>query len=454
MLLGKISTEKKYIVWVIGLLMASLTFPKLVENIGFDIIVKIREAAITGDSGHLILASAFSCFLFAILNSLVFLCISRFMRLFEKKYKLRAISLKLLIIGSFVAINILIAKIYSITWESVTTIVALMFLLKLAESWKSSSSHFIQEAMVSVQVFFAFQWLNIMPIFSMYHFGKSDIPLSIKITGMYVNSTSMLNFIGFSFFLPFVFSALLTTTLFRSYAQNIIMVSENFQKERELQIMKSKVLENRIYQEINLLAHDLKTPLVTIRGLNSLLTMTKDEVKLETYSQRIENAVVKMNEMVSSFLYGSSRQLVSPEELINYIQAQIPMEDDKLKIEIDFDEYLPQILVNKVRVVRAIINILENAIVAPYRHAYKHIVIEVRAVAEGLRISISDNGIGIAPSMLHRIWEVGYSTGHTSGLGLPFAKQIIEENEGTVEVESELNQGTTVFISFPVGYES
>jgi signal transduction histidine kinase len=308
--------------------------------------------------------------------------------------------------------------------------------------------------MVSVQVFFAFQWLNIMPILSMYYFGKSDIPLSIKITGMYFNSSPMLNFIGFSFFLPFAFSAVVTTTLFKSHAQNMLMVNENYNKERELQLMKSKVIENRIYQEINLLAHDLKTPLVTIRGLNSILTLTKDESKLELYSQRIEGAVQKMNEMVSSFLFGSSRQLISPEELINYIQAQIPMEDDKLKIEIECGKCLPKILVNKVRVVRAIINILENAIVVPYRHAYKYILIDVSGCEEGLKISISDNGIGITPEDIPKIWEIGYSTGQTSGLGLPFSKQIIEENNGTVKVGSELNKGTIVTVFFPARDES
>jgi signal transduction histidine kinase len=454
MLLDRMSTEKKYILLAMSLLMASIVFPKLSENIWFDIIVKIREAAISGNSGHLIVASAYSSILFAVLSSFIFLSVSVAMVLLEKKYKLARTHILIIHVGSFVGINTLIAKIYSIPWEPVTTLAALALLLILANSWKVSSYYFLQEVMVSVQVFFAFQWLNIMPILSMYSFGKSDIPLSIKITGMYFNSSPMLNFIGFSFFLPFAFSAVVTTTLFKSHAQNMLMVNENYNKERELQLMKSKVIENRIYQEINLLAHDLKTPLVTIRGLNSILTLTKDESKLELYSQRIEGAVQKMNEMVSSFLFGSSRQLISPEELINYIQAQIPMEDDKLKIEIECGKCLPKILVNKVRVVRAIINILENAIVVPYRHAYKYILIDVSGCEEGLKISISDNGIGIVPEDIPKIWEIGYSTGQTSGLGLPFAKQIIEENNGTVKVESELNKGTIVTVFFPTRNES
>lgn len=449
MLLGRNYSDKGYIIWAFGLLLVSMIFPKLAENVWFSIVVRIREAAVTGDSGHLILSAVFSNILFSILSTLIFMCISLTMVLLRNRYKLSAAYTLILQVCSFIGINIMIAKAYSIPWEPITTTAALILLLALAKSWRDNKWYMLEETMMSIQVFFAFQWLNIMPLFSVYSFGQSDIPLSIKITGMYINSTSMLNFIGFSFFLPFAFSALLTTTLFRSYGRIIHMERENHQKENELQAMKAKVIENRIYQEINLLAHDLKTPLVTIRGLNSLITMTNEPSRLAVYSQRIEGAVVKMNEMVSSFLYGSSRQLVNPEDLINYIQAQIPMEDDKLRIDIAFDEPLPKILVNKVRVVRAIINILENAIVAPYRHPTKDIFIAARAVDEGLKISITDNGIGISKSDLAKVWDLGYSTGKTTGLGLPIVKQIIEENGGTVKIDSEINAGTTVTVVFP-----
>ena len=449
MLIEKMSMKNKYMLYAMGLSIASLAFPLFVENIWFDIIVKIREAAIKGDSGHLIISSAYSSIISAILSSLIFLSTSMVFNLVQKKRNMSSLTILMLLTTIFIAVNGFVTKVYSLPWEPVTVLTSLAFIIILVRNHPMNSIYFIQLAVVSVQVFFAFQWLNIMPVFSVYYFGQSDIPVSIKITGEYINSTQMLNFIGFSFFLPFAFAAVITTILFRSYAQNINIVRENYQKERELQLMKSKVIENRIYQEINLLAHDLKTPLVTIRGLNSLLAMTKDLSKLEVYSQRIEGAVEKMNEMVSSFLYGSSRQLVNPEELINYIRAQIPTEDDKLTIEIHCDKDLPKVLVNKVRVVRAIINIVENAIVAPYRHQYKNIVIEVRAVEKGLRISICDNGIGIASSEMSRVWEIGYSTGKTSGLGLPFAKQIIEENKGKIDIESEVNKGTVVTVFFP-----
>jgi signal transduction histidine kinase len=213
--------------------------------------------------------------------------------------------------------------------------------------------------------------------------------------------------------------------------------------------MRAKALENRVYQEVKSLVHDLKTPLVTIRGLNSLLPSANGQAKLEEYSERIENSVMRMSEMISSFLYESSRQRLKVMELITYIRAQLPLEDEKIKFDISIEENLPDIYINKIRIARAVINILENAIIVPYEHPFKLIKLEVKAAERGIYIVVQDNGIGIKEADIQRIWEVGYSTNNTSGLGLPFAKGIFEDNDGTIEVSSQVNIGTAVTIFLP-----
>ena len=147
----------------------------------------------------------------------------------------------------------------------------------------------------------------------------------------------------------------------------------NYAKENELRDMKAKALESRIYQEVNSLVHDLKTPLVTIRGLNSLLISSGEQGKWQEYSVRIENSVAKMNEMISCFLYETSRQRLKATELISYIRAQLPLEDEKIKFSFVMDSELDDVYVNKIRVARAIINILENAIIVPCNHTHKEI---------------------------------------------------------------------------------
>ncbi|MBV7272001.1 GHKL domain-containing protein [Clostridiaceae bacterium UIB06] len=442
---------KKYKIFILAsiLLVIGLSNSFITQGAWFEIIFKIRKAIEVGDSGILILAAASMSFLYAMQSTFLFL--GSILIVYYGKCgmffnKLEAFSISFVIV---IFLHMISWLIFDIPWEPVTTIFSLIIALIAFQKLFFERNGFLHISIVSIQVFFAFQWLNIMPMFSPYYIGKSDIPCSIKIAGMYLKAESVLNFTGFAFFIPFIFSAFVTAALFISHIVNIKIIRENYKKENEIQSMKAKVLENRILKEVKSLVHDLKTPLVTIQGLNSLIAVTQNEKKLQEYSERIEGAASKMSEMISSFLYDTSKQKLHTSELISYIRAQLPLEDDSIKIDIKIADVLPYICVNKIRVARAVINILENAIVAPYKCTYKHIDFEVRSDDRGIYIIVKDNGIGIKESELKKIFEIGYSTNKTSGLGLPFAKQVIEDNEGTIEIISEVDKGTVVIVFLP-----
>ncbi len=426
--------------------------PILSRSYLFSIIIWIREAINSGDSGNLILASASANMIFTIYNILLYLSILLIigqMKSFElyNHGKKRAISIML-----FLLIKSIYQSWLILPWEPLTDLLAL-FLITLLMIISKEGISVKSNIIVSVQVFFAMQWINIMPVLSSFRIGANDISVSIKIVARYLESESILNTVGIAFLVPLLFSSTMTSLLYRFHHRNIVIVEENYQKARELENMRAKFMENRIYEEINALAHDLKTPLVTIRGLNSLLLLSKDIDKLSTYSQRIESAVEKMSEMISSFLYGKSRQVVDMSVLINYIRAQIPIEDEALKFTIEYKEYLPDIIINKVRVSRAIINLIQNAIIAEPTEGEKRILIKLESEEAMVVIKVIDNGIGIPKSELENIWQIGHSTNNTSGLGLPFAKQIIEENDGIIKLESNYGIGTTVTVKLPIANE-
>ncbi len=423
--------------------------PFVTQTFWFGILNRIRGAIKAGDSGHLILASASINLVNAVqitfffLGAIFLVCCLKFQII--EKFGIKFLVLYPLII----VLDWLSSEICDFNWEYMTSIISVAIALILFEKVFSETYNFLQVSIVSVQVFFAFQWLNIMPMLREYSFGRSDIPLSIKVAGIYLGSETVLNFTGAAFFLPFISSAFITTILFISYAKNIKAMEENHEKERKLQYIKVRALENRLYQELHSLVHDLKTPLATIRGLNSLLPITDNKGKLQEYFERIENSVVKMNEMISGILYESARQKIKAAELVNYIRAQLPLEDETIQIRIRIDENLPPLYVNKVRVARAIINLLENAIIAPCKKPYKLIQFEVIPELEGILVKVTDNGEGIEASELPNIWEAGYSTRNTSGLGLPFAKQIIENHMGWIDIKSQQGVGTTVTLYLP-----
>lgn len=431
------------------LICLGIIFPLTTKWAWADIIFRIRDGIYVGDSGHLILAGASMCVLYALQSTFLSLGVILVIYYTRLKDILGKSKISIIAFIAVILLHIIDSYVFEIPFEPVPTTISLIITLFIFEKLLWERNNFIQISIISIQVFFAFQWLNIMPVFSSYYIGQSDIPASIKIAGLYLDASSVLNFAGFAFFLPFIFSAFITTILFISFSQNINMMKENYKKENEIREMKRRILENGVYKEIKSLVHDLKTPLVTIRGLNSLIGITNDPKKLSEYSVRIDNSVEKMTEMISSFLYESSRQKLNGGDLINYLRAQFPLEDESIKIDMEISEDLPDIYVNKIRVARAIINLLENAIIVPCNQLYKHIIFEAKPVENGMDIIVKDNGIGIEKADLPRIWEVGFSKNNTSGLGLPFAKQIIEDNGGNIGIASELNKGTVVTVFLP-----
>lgn len=449
MVLSEPRYKKTPMITAVSLIGFGMMFPLVFQPAWFNVTAMIRKALGAGDSGHLILASALTCLLFSVQSMFFFLGVILLPDIFDSGSIFRRVNR---FMGSFFLILFLHwanSLIHELPWEPVSTVLAAAVSLFLFERVFKDSGNYFQVTLVSVQVFFAFQWLNIMPALSAYHIGQSDLPLSVKIAGLYLQSGSVLNFIGFAFFLPVIFSASITTILFINYYRSMRIIRENHEKESQIQYMKAKVMENRIYQEIYSLVHDLKTPLATVRGLNSLLPMTGNNGKLEEYSEHIENSVVKMNEMISGILYESARQTLKPEELINYIRAQLPLEDESISIDIQLDDDLPELYINKVRTSRAVLNLLENAIVAPCEHRHKKIGLRVAACDGGVLITIRDNGTGIGEDDIGRIWEAGFSTRNTSGLGLPFAKQIIENHNGWIDLKSYPREGTVVTLFLP-----
>lgn len=438
---------------VIGVILLILItiLPVLIKNLAFSIIVIIRDAINMGDSGKLIVAAARTNIFFSIYNILLYICM--LLLLFKNKwFKEKSFNIRSgLLIIAFLAIKSIYRYFFIISWEPFADLFALVLIATLVNISRETDSY-IANIIISIQVFFAMQWINIIPILSKIWIGSNDIYVSIKTVSRYLNSEGILNAVGIAFLAPLLLSSIMTALLYRIHHRNIIVVEENFQKARELEGMKAKIMENKIYEEINALAHDLKTPLVTIRGLNSLLLLSKDVDKLTVYNNRIENAVSKMNEMISSFLYSKSKQVIEIPVLLNYIRAQIPIEDESLKFDIIYDNDLPPIKANKVRISRAIINLIENAIIVECRGVDKEIKINIY-IDEDIIIKIIDNGIGIKEVDLEQIWEIGHSTKETSGLGLPFAKQIIEENGGRIYLDSTYGVGTTLTVRLPIATE-
>lgn len=98
-------------------------------------------------------------------------------------------------------------------------------------------------------------------------------------------------------------------------------------------------------------------------------------------------------------------------------------------------------------------NLIRNAVSASQERKTP-VVVTLGQTGEALRLAVRDNGVGIAPELLERIFEPGFTTrafGSGSGTGLTVVREITEEMfAGTVEVDSAVRRGTTFTVNLPI----
>lgn len=435
---------------ILSIMFFTTIWHTLTQNIIFDVIVNIREAITSGDSGQLFITMIQSCLLFMVPSVVFYLSLDTLYSELFGYFKQHHIRRNLFVIVAYGGL-ISITQMYNYyPIEPITAFVGLFVTLVLVHFSTCKPLSLMPKTFISLQVFMFVQWMNIIQLFTVVRIGRNDVFVSLKIASSYLDNLSNINKIALSFMLPFAISSFVTAFIIKLYNQNLQVAEENFQHELAVKAMQKNMMKNRTYQEINALAHDLKTPLVTIQGLSSLLTLTKDPSVIHSYGEKIDEATSNMSDMISSFLYGNMKETIDVPALVEYIKAQLPVEDENIFFQVIIEPNLPELSINKVRMARAVTNIIENAVLAPSANDEKHIDLWSGMMNNQLIIRITDDGMGIPEEHLEKIWTIGFSSKETSGLGLPFAKQTVEENHGTIEIESTYGEGTIVTMYFPV----
>lgn len=442
-----------YVLMSGGFLLLGFFIPWFFEGLLVNMIVDVRTAIVSGDSGHLIL-TGFAWTAVTMAQNLLIIT-GMVIMVDQLVPNVRTESWLFILIQLFFysLVTLLVDEFSLLSIETTSNLLAGMMTLTIISFMSLKQLSTGRNVMITLQVFFGFGWLNLMPGLSRFGFGRTDLPASIKVAAIYLGSESVLNFIGLAFFAALLISALMTYWMYNSYDHHISVAKENYERAIALESIRQKAVQNRAYEEIHAITHDLKTPLVTIRGLNSLLAMSKDPGKTVEYTERVDGAVTKMTDMISSFLYESNKQIIRTEEIIDHVRAQIPVENEEMQFHIDYAMDLPSIYVNKIRFSRALINILENAITAPTHEKIKVIRMRVYQAENQIVFDIRDNGVGIDKERIEKIWEIGYSTKATTGLGLAFVKKVVEDNGGTLLIDSVVDKGTQVSIKVPVSQD-
>jgi signal transduction histidine kinase len=227
--------------------------------------------------------------------------------------------------------------------------------------------------------------------------------------------------------------------------------------EEQLQRAERSAVVGRVASGI---AHEIRNPLnfinLSIDHLREAFA-PKDEPQRATYTHiltTIKDELARLNRLVSDFLsYGrpaklklreiDARALI--EEVRDLIKAQA--EQQGVKVNIQQNGARDAKLYGDAEQIKTCFsNLMINAIQAMPDGGSLNI--SLQPDNSHLEIKFADTGVGIAPEALKQIFEPYYSTKETGiGLGLPLTKKIIEEHGGQIDVESELNRGTTFTVT-------
>lgn len=208
--------------------------------------------------------------------------------------------------------------------------------------------------------------------------------------------------------------------------------------------------------ELSKMFHEIKNPLTFINSSLQLIQEEHPEVlDFRFWSQTMEDIknLRGLLDELSSFQKGShlNKTLISlydfTEDLIESTAAYLLETGTPLTLTcdiLDLDFYADE---TKLR--QAVVNLLKNA--AESSPAGSSISLCITADSHTLHLKVSDQGCGISPEDLQKIFEPFHTTkSFGTGLGLPIVKRIIDSHGGRLSIKSKEGAGTTVHIRLPL----
>lgn len=225
-------------------------------------------------------------------------------------------------------------------------------------------------------------------------------------------------------------------------------------------------LDNMQKELVADVSHELKTPITSIIGYaDTLQDGDYDKETQQRFLSVISSEGRRMADLVSDLLTLSrydtnrmTREVTTFDlgEIAKKCQEKLAIEIEKKKqnVECYVTADVPPIEADKNGIERVILNVLSNAV--KYTQEEGIIKIYVGFVYNDAYIKVIDNGIGIPKEDLARVFERFYRVDKArsremggTGLGLSIAKEIIEQNNGSIDIKSELGKGTEVVIRIP-----
>ena len=234
-----------------------------------------------------------------------------------------------------------------------------------------------------------------------------------------------------------------------------ITESKRLEKERE-----AARRTQDLAQMAMLLAHEIRNPLGSLELFAGLLAdATEDRPVLRKWVVQLQAGLRTLSATVNNVLqfHSEPRSDLASVNIVNLLKETMdflqPLARQRgMRLELNSRE--PEILLHgdAHRLQQVFINLALNAFRAMSPGGVLRLAVNCAGRAEGLpiRVVFRDEGMGISPAQLPRIFEAGFTTNPGSpGLGLALTKKVVEQHQGKIRVESTPKKGTTFTLSFP-----
>jgi PAS domain S-box-containing protein len=243
----------------------------------------------------------------------------------------------------------------------------------------------------------------------------------------------------------------------------IVMVFRDVSHEREIDRMKTDFVSS--------VSHELRTPLTSIKAYTATILRDpgmSEETRREFLaiindeSNRLANLIEDLLEV--SRIESGTVEIVSVPVDIAAVTEQVipvlqPLADKKnIRLEMDIGDELPEFHGDESKIQSVITNLVNNAI--KFTLDQGRVSVSVQHQGEELAIRVSDTGMGIPKECLSKIFDRFYRVHRPgkqiqgTGLGLAIVKKIVMMHHGRIEVESEVDQGTSFTVFLPLAAKS
>ena len=215
----------------------------------------------------------------------------------------------------------------------------------------------------------------------------------------------------------------------------------------------------------SLIAHDMRNAMVPMIGLSDLLSDRYGNVEnVRMVAKKMDEYVQHANRLLENLLYWSSLQI----NKVNFQPKRFDLQHILLELrsllrgyarkkKIEFKDFVPAdsfVFADQDMVRIVLRNVILNGIY--FTPHGGELSFSARELEAHLEIGVHDSGVGIPEGNMRKLFRidqkfstVGTAGEHGSGLGLILCQELLKKNGGHIRVESQVGQGTTVFLTLP-----